>query len=222
MWRFSNHLYTLLAVVGFVAGAGAQAQQPQPDAANAAAAPDPSAGKALPGWLENLKLSPQQTSQIQAIYRDFDAQLAETWRQCGDRYKATIQTEAFLLAAIEANFTETQRKQARDHRHNLTPPVAVAAAKKSAEAGSVKSAATSAEEAAALGVVLTAEQIAAAGKLQEKFQPRLQALGEEIRTLHNRLIALEMDRLEAIEKVLTEQQRKLLGELRQSPPSQTQ
>jgi hypothetical protein len=55
-------------------------------------------------------------------------------------------------------------------------------------------------------VSLTAEQEAAADKIQEKYHPQLHLLHRDIQGLHARLLSLEADKLVQIEKVLTKEQ----------------
>jgi len=157
----------------------------------------------LPDWLDKLELSPQQKTQIQTIAREHDKQFAAVWGQFGGRYQETLRTEAVVLATIEDHLTDAQRQQAREQRQKILQPVAT-------------NATPVAEAEAVLGVALTPEQEALGRKVQEKFQARLSALGRDVHQLHNRLLSIEMNKIVEIEKVLTKEQRELLGKQRQA------
>jgi len=174
---------------------------------------------ALPACLEELALSQQQQDQIKQIIREYDADVALVWKQFGTCYLDTIQTEALLLTAIEDNLTEPQRKQVRDQRRKT------AQHQKSLEGKAVKPDQATAkpasaveEEIAIVGVSLTAEQEAAADKLQEKYLGRLRSLNRDIQGLHLRLVSLEADKFVQIENVLTKDQLVQLREIRQNAP----
>jgi hypothetical protein len=176
---------------------------------------------ALPACLEELALSQPQEDQIKQIIREYDADLALVWKQFGACYLDTIRTEALLLAAIEDNLTEPQRKQVRDQRRKT------ARHQKSLEGKAVKPdqatetpASAVEEEIAIVGVSLTAEQEAAADKLQEKYLGRLRSLNRDIQGLHLRLVSLEADKFVEIENVLTKDQLVQLREIRQNAPMQ--
>jgi hypothetical protein len=174
---------------------------------------------AIPACLEKLMLSPQQRDQIKEIVRDYDTDLASVWKQFGDRYLETIRTEASLLAAIEDNLTEPQRKQVRDQRRKTAQhQKALAGTDLKLNQATARPASAVEEEIAIVGVSLTAEQELAADKLQEKYLSHLRSLNRDIQGLHTRLVSLEADKLVELENVLTKEQLSQLREIRQNAP----
>jgi hypothetical protein len=178
-----------------------------------------SANEGMPACLDKLTLSSKQQDQIKTIVRDYDGDLAMVWKQFGDRYLETIRTEASLLAAIEDNLTEPQRKQVRDQRRKTAQrQKTLAGTDVKPNESIVKPASAVEEEIAIVGVSLTAEQETAADKLQEKYLSHLRSLNRDIQGLHTRLVSLEADKLVEIENVLTKEQLMQLREIRQSAP----
>lgn len=174
---------------------------------------------ALPACLEKLTLSAQQQGQIKEIVQDYDTDLASVWKQFGDRYLETIRTEASLLAAIEDNLTEAQRKQVRDQRRKTAQhQKTLAGTDVKPSQATAKPASAVEEEIAIVGISLTAKQEEAADKLQEKYLSHLRSLNRDIQGLHTRLVSLEADKLVEIEKVLTKEQLVQLQEFRQNAP----
>lgn len=70
----------------------------------------------LPDFLSNLKLTDDQKSKLKGICHECDSEREMTWRQFGQKYRETIQIEASMLAAIEENLTEHQRKLINNQR----------------------------------------------------------------------------------------------------------
>jgi len=174
---------------------------------------------AIPPCLEGLALSQPQQDQIKEIVRDYDADVAAVWQQFSASYMETIRTEASLLAAIEDNLTEPQRKQVRDQRRKTAQhQKALAGTDEKPNLATAKPASAVEEEIAIVGVSLTAEQELAADKLQEKCLNRLRSLNRDIQGLHTRLVSLEADKLVEIENVLTKDQLLQLREVRQNTP----
>jgi hypothetical protein len=155
----------------------------------------------LPPWAEKLSLSAQQTEQARSIVRDYDTKVAAVWKQFTECYQQTVKIEAVLLTAIEDNLTETQRSQARDLRR-----------KTAQSEGSPATASTTTP------ITLTAEQEAAADKVNAKYLSRLRVLNRDITSLHNRLVSLEADKIVEIEKILIRPQLQKLSEIRQEAP----
>src|SRR5689334_10280075 len=110
----------------------------------------------LPPWAEKLNLSAQQTEKARSIVRDHDAKVAAVWKQFTDCYQQTVKIEAVLLTAVEDNLTETQRNQARELR------------RKTAQSESSPATASTTTP-----ITLTAEQEAAADKVNAKYLSRL-------------------------------------------------
>jgi hypothetical protein len=129
----------------------------------------------------------------------------------------TITMEAAMLAAIEDSFTDAQRQKIRDHRRMT------AQHEKTGEANSekkIKSTEKSGDvvknELSDVGVTLTAEQQAKAENVQHQYRQPLRTLNREIHGMHDRLLALEAEKLVAIEKVLTKEQLSELQKNRQT------
>lgn len=205
---------SLLAVVSIIALAPAFAKDS--DEKNAK-----SSGKqaAIPECLEKLKLSAQQEEQIKGIVGSYDESLHKVWKQFGDRYLQTITMESTMLAAIEDNLTDAQRQKVREQRHKTAQyEKGAAATNDKPNQAPAKSASGAEDEIADAGVLLTAEQEAAADKIQDKYRSQLRSLNRDIQGLHIRLVSLEADKLVAIEKVLTKDQLAQLRLNRQTAP----
>jgi hypothetical protein len=173
----------------------------------------------MPDCLKELTLTQKQQDQIQLIIHEYDADLASVWKQFGDRYLETIRTEALLLAAIEDNLTEPQRKQVRDQRRKTAQhQKTLAGTDVKSNLATAKPASAVEEEIAIAGVSLTDVQEAAADKLQEKYLGRLRSLNRDIQGLHVRLVSLEADKFVEIENVLTKDQLEQLRVIRQNAP----
>ncbi|MEQ8789336.1 MAG: hypothetical protein RIC55_23785 [Pirellulaceae bacterium] len=212
---FSRSSMTLVtAGLLTIASAFGQAPAAKADGPVAKAAPDDAA---LPQCLKDVALSQQQQDQVMQIVRDYDAAVASVWKQFGDRYLETVRTEALLLTAIEDNLTEAQRSHVRVQRRRT------AQREKSLAGTDVKpnQAVTKPDSAVEevidiVGVTLTAEQEAAADRVQEKYLSHLRSLNRDILGLHTRLVSLEADKIVALENVLTKDQLEQLREIRQN------
>ena len=215
----------LLAVAGTLALAPAFAKEPaeaEYKASNQGISVHANAQSqqvAIPECMEKLNLSPQQQDQVKEIVRDYDADIASVWNQFSIRYRDTIRTETMLLAAIEDNLTDAQRTQVRDQRRKTAQHEKSLAGTNSKPNQATTVPASAVEESIAIvGVSLTAEEEAAADKIQEKYLSRLRSLNRDIEGLHTRLVSLEADKLVEIEKILTKDQLQQLRELRQNAP----
>jgi hypothetical protein len=171
----------------------------------------------MPPVLERLQLSPQQRNDVEAIIARHDANFAKAWQEFTACYQQTLKAEAFLLTAIEDGFTDAQRRAAQEQRRkqtvaSLTRDAAPATAAKE----STKAATPSGSVPTPPGVALTPEQVTAVGKLQEKYHIHLGPMTRDIQACHGRLLALEMEKFIEIEKVLTQEQLKMLTEMLQS------
>jgi hypothetical protein len=191
---------------------------------------DSSKDEKLPAALENLNLSSQQRDQVQGIVREYDSDLDSAWQEFSDRYLEAVGMEASMLAAIEENFNDTQRKHIHKQRHKRAMSGKSASKDDKNEkgtiktdAGNVKKATGTAksneekgdddddddvvvEEVVIVGVSLTPDQQAAADNVHSKYFDRLRTLDRDIEHLHSRLVALETEKLVKIEKVLTKDQ----------------
>src|SRR5262245_54102234 len=202
--RTSNKQLAVISVVMFafvIAPLIASAQDKSNRGSASTQSSNQTSEVALPHWTEKLNLSPQQQQQVRAIIRDYDANVAAVWQKFTECYQQTVKIEAVLLTAIEDNLTETQRNQARDLRRKTA-----------------QSEGSSATASATTPITLTAEQEAAADKVNAKYLSRLRLLNRDITTLHNRLVSLEADKIVEIEKILTKPQLQKLSEIRQEAP----
>ena len=175
---------------------------------------------AIPECLEKLKLSSQQQDQIKGIIQTYDGSLGVVWKQFSDRYMQTIAVESSLLAAIEDNLTEVQRKQVHEQRRRTAQhEKAIAGTNDKDNQAQAKPGTEKIEDLATTGVSLTQEQESAADKVQEKYHSQLRSMNRDIQGLHTRLVSLEADKLVEIEKVLTKEQLSQLRMHRQNAPT---
>lgn len=227
-----RRVWSLLMVASVLTVAPVSAKDPAAPAsksANKAPAIHPRAQTesiAIPECLAKLKLSARQEEQIKEIVHNYDASLSTVWKQFGDRYMQAISMETTLLAAIEDNLTETQRKQIHDQRRATAQHEKLIAAtntrvNQSAVTPNEETTkpATAAEEVlASVGISLTDAQEATAEKLQDKYRAQLRSLNRDIQGLHTQLVSLEADKLVELEKVLSKDQLAQLRANRQNAP----
>jgi hypothetical protein len=214
---------TLLAVAGvmWISTAFAQdaATQTKPPVESSISIPPASADSQLPSCLQELKLTPEQQSQIQTIMRGHEVDIALVWKQFSDRYMDAIRTEAMLQCAIEDHLTDAQRTQVQEQRRRVaqrqssltgTPSTANEAN------GGLQS--PDEEHHGLAGVVLTSEQESAADAVEDTYRTCLRSHNRDIANLHARLLSLEADKFVEIEMVLTQDQLKQLRKIRQIAP----
>lgn len=164
-------------------------------------------GDDLEGMLERLKLTADQKEKIKKICKDSESEREATWKAFGIRYREAVAIEASMLAAIEDNLSDAQRKNIREHRrrHRHHSDAAAGDAQRNANSkGAVV------EEITIIGVTLSPEQEDAAETLRDRYSDRLQDLSGLIEDLHARLVGLETERLLEVEGVLTKEQREEL------------
>ena len=173
----------------------------------------------IPACMEKLKLTSHQQDQIKVIVSEYDTSLNTVWKSFSERYMQAIMMETSLLAAIEDNFTDTQRQQVRDLRHKTAQhEKAVEATTEKPNQETIKPNSAVEDEVAGVGVSLTSEQEVAADKVQEKYRAQLRSINRDVQGLHIRLVSLEADKLVAFEKVLTKEQLVQLRLNRQTAP----
>lgn len=190
----------------------------------------------LPEAFEKLNLSSQQKDKIEGIIREYDAQLESAWDDFGDRYQEAIGIEAAMLAAMEENLTDGQKKRVHEQRskaakgeksdesgersndqgaqgagaQSTAGQAAASGAKQNRPQANNQSNTASnnpaEEEVVIIGVSLSSDQQAAADKIHRQFFDRLQAVGQDLGRLHARLVALETEKIVNVEKVLTKDQ----------------
>jgi hypothetical protein len=170
----------------------------------------------FPPVLEKLGLSGDQRKQIEAIASKQDALFLAAWQDFSQCYQRTLKAESILLAAIEDGFTDAQRQQAHQERGKAIAAQTAPAQVTNQVAKSPATAATPTSDTPPTGVALNAEQVAAAGKLQEKYHLHLGPLARDIQSCHNRMLAIEMEKFLEIQKVLTPGQKTKLSQLLQS------
>jgi hypothetical protein len=168
----------------------------------------------FPPVLEHLELTADQRQQINALVTKYDALFESTWREFSSSYQKTLKAEAILLAAIEDGFTDAQRRQAQEERRKriASSPITAPASTAGANSGS----ASANDEKTPAGVPLTPEQVAAMGKLQEKYHMQLAPLTHDIQICHARMLAIEMDKFLELQRVLTKPQQDKLSQMLQS------
>lgn len=222
-WRRSA---CLIAVGGALALTQAFAEDPaKPEARPinklpAAGATTAAGAAAIPECLEKLKLSQPQQAQARDIISKYDAKLDAVWKQFGEKYMETVRTEVALLAAVEDNLTEPQRTKVRDmRRKSAHAEMALAGTSTKPNQATAKPADPVEQEVSGAGISLTAEQEAAADKVQQKYVAHLRSLNRDVQGLHTRLVSLEADKLVELEKVLSKDQLAQLREGRQTMTS---
>jgi len=183
----------------------------------------------LPRCLSKLKLTDDQKSKAKEIVQKYDQKIDKAMKHFSKKYLETVETEAALLTSVEDILSEEQREKIRNDRHQ------VAHSDKDSDKGSDntaqnddKSKSTSSKDTKsnqpgvvaeeideitfANGVTLTVEQEAIADQITNKHLAHLRSLHRRVHAIHNRLIALETDKIVELEKLLTKEQ---LNELRQ-------
>jgi len=178
-----------------------------------------------PRILESLSLTQEQKDKIKDICQECSEHRKAAWKQFANHYHEAIAIEASMLASIEDNLSDSQRKHLREHRHRIAQAHRHAAKGKSksndnATRDNKKDSedrnsdrndnAAAIEELTIIGVTLSPDQEVAAEGVRETYYSRLRKLNREIETLHSRLVAMETDRLIKIEDVLTKEQRETL------------
>jgi hypothetical protein len=214
------HMHSLralaMAVAGMLTVAPTLAEEPQ-DTTGRPVPKAASTDAAIPSCLQQVALSPQQQDQIKQIVRDYDADVASVWKQFGDRYLEAVRTEALLLTAIEDNLTEAQRNHVRQQRRRSAQREKSLASTDVKPNQAVDKPDSAVEDVIAIvGVTLTAEQEAAADRVQEKYLSHLRSLNRDILGLHTRLVSLEADKIVELENVLAKDQLEQLREIRQN------
>jgi len=207
-----------MAAGGVLIGSQAMAQDDAKPARNeiAQAKTPHVAEAAIPECLEKLKLTEPQQTKAKEIIHDYDAKLADVWKQFGDKYMATVRTECMLLAAVEDGLTEPQRTAVHAQRRQVAHAEKALEGTTATANKATKDPADPVEQVVdGVGITLTPEQEAAADKVQQNYASQLRSLNRDIEGLHNRLVSLEADKLVELEKVLTKAQLTLLREQRQ-------
>lgn len=178
----------------------------------------------IPRFLTNLNLTAEQKDKIKDICKECSQQREDTWREFGEKYRETIGLEAAMLAAVEENLTDAQRKHIREQRermanrrHNREARQASrenarderkSRDNKDGDKSNDKNVIV--EEITVVGVTLSPEQEAAAEGVRGNYFDQLHKMNGELQSLHSQLVAMETARLLKIEDVLTKEQKESL------------
>jgi len=76
-------------------------------------------GNELPDYLTNLNLTSEQKDKIKAICSECEQDRENAWHRFNASYREAIEIEASMMAAIEENLTEAQRKHIRNQRERI-------------------------------------------------------------------------------------------------------
>lgn len=181
-------------------------------------------GNELPDFLANLNLTSEQKDKIKAICNECEKDRENAWHRFHASYREAIGIEASMMAAIEENLTEAQRKHIRNQRERIARKLdrneRHDSAKDYAKNENAKSdnnkndsndkKDTVVEEITIVGVNLSPDQESTAEELRGSYSHRLHKLNRRISELHAQLVSMEVERLLKIEEILTKEQRQQL------------
>ena len=179
----------------------------------------------LPKCLDKLNLSDDQKTKAREIVGKYDAKIEKTWKRFSAKYMDTVRTEVALLVAVEDHLSDAQRESVRTERSKVAQSEQ-ATEKQAPEKSNAKADAANRKPTAVVeeideiylgnGISLTVEQEAIVDQITNKHLTHLRKLHRDVHAIHNRLIALEADKIIELEKLLTKEQLKQLREERQS------
>lgn len=187
----------------------------------------------LPSCLTKLKLTDEQKSKAKEIVQKYDDKIDKAMKHFSRKYLETVETEAALLTSVEEILSEHQRESIRNERRKAahsdddTDKVGTAKTDEKNKATASNDSKSNkspviAEEIDEItfnnGVTLTVDQEVIADRITNKHMAHLRALHRRIHMIHNRLIALETDKIVELEKLLTKEQ---LTQLRQDRQAAT-
>jgi len=190
----------------------------------------------LPDFLTSLNLTSDQKDKIKAICNECDKDRENAWHRFDASYREAVGIEASMLASIEENLTEAQRKQIREQRERIARRHAMRderredrrerhdigkndAAKDTNKNDTVKDNNRNdsnnkndivVEEITVVGVNLSPDQESTAENVRGSYSHRLHKLNRRISDIHAQLISMEVERLLKIEEILTKEQRQQL------------
>lgn len=178
----------------------------------------------IPRFLSNLNLTQEQKDKIKDICKECSEQRESTWREFGEKYRETIGLEAAMLAAVEDNLTDAQRKHIYEQRERMANrrhnrEVRQASRENARDERKNRDAKDGdktndkkvvIEEITVVGVTLSPEQETAAEGVRGNYFDQLHKLNGELQSLHSQLVAMETARLLKIEDVLTKEQKETL------------
>jgi len=169
-------------------------------------------------------LTSEQKDKIRAICSECEKDRENAWHRFHASYREAIGIEASMMAAIEENLTEAQRKHIRHQRERIARKLdrhdRHDTAKDYAKSENAKSddnkndsndkQDTVVEEITIVGVNLSPDQESTAEELRGSYSHRLHKLNRRISELHAQLVSMEVERLLKIEEILTKEQRQQL------------
>lgn len=240
--------FACLALIGYSITTSPIVAKDSDDAKSKTAKADSEGSSELPGCLEKLNLSDDQKGKAKEIAQKYNTKIEKTWKHFSEKYMETVRTEVALLAAVEDHLSDQQRDSVRSERHKSAHSDKDADKSKSSNEAAVNQSSAQNKQSSdksdqanqkgnqnnaqpgavvaevqelvfSNGVTLTIEQEAIADQLTNKYIGHLRTLHREIHSLHNRLIALEADKLVELEKVLTKEQLTKLRDERQTMAS---
>ena len=161
-----------------------------------------------PECVKTLELSGKQREQIEDIARRYDTAIEKVWKEFSGNYMQAIRMESSMLAAIEDNFTEAHREHIREQRRRTAQQEQQSAMRSNpSETTTIPVADGAKNELAQVGITLTRELEELADGVYQRYRIHLRTSNRTIHALHTRLLSLEADKLVAIEKILTDEQR---------------
>jgi hypothetical protein len=181
----------------------------------------------LPSCLSKLKLTDEQKTKAKEVVQKYDDKIDKVMKHFSEKYLETVETEAALLTSVEDILSEQQRENIRNERrkaaHSDKDTDKTDAAKSDDKSKAVSSNDTKPGKSAVVveeideitfanGITLTVDQEVIADRITTKHMAHLRALHRRVHSIHNRLIALETDKIVELEKLLTKEQ---LSQLRQ-------
>lgn len=195
----------------------------------------------LPSCLTKLKLTDEQKSKAKEIVQKYDEKIDKAMKHFSRKYLETVETEAALLTSVEDILSEHQRESIRKERRktahsdddadkgdaNKSDATGTARSDTKPQAESSQDKVTSSNKSPIVaekvdeitlgnGVTLTVDQEVIADRITNKHMAHLRALHRRVHMIHNRLIALETDKIVELEKLLTKEQLDQLHQDRQA------
>jgi len=169
----------------------------------------------LPDPIEKLQLSDDQQKQVRQLIDKYNDEIDGVWKDFSKQYLDTIALEANLLAAVEDQLDDAQRAFIRKQRGRTAHAGASEARNNRAGNRQDRDARPerrdpqpggAVEDVLIAGVTLTPEQERSADAVYAAYFERLRNGKRGIHELHTRILALESEKIAAIEQVLTKDQ----------------
>jgi hypothetical protein len=195
---------------------------------------------ALPKVVEKLNITDQQKQQIMQIVKQHNEKMRETWQQYETAQMRQIKLQALMLAAIEDRMgkekVEEFRKARKERLQELRQAFLTRRQGGTAEQPQGRRRvgfrpSSENEEEGILIIAVTSprhyfDKLGLNEEQQQKCEAAFKAYTgtlrrnwQQLRTYHEELVDMEADKMTAIAKVLTEEQRQQLRNLRQKAES---